>query len=125
MMQSELRIQELPQRMSDPEILPAMNPIIQRLSQEFPKTACQIIAKNGLHIEEFNLLQEKVEKNFFYRVAVQNEIKKIEEEIHRPSSAPAATPTSSSPSSSNTSSNKNKKEMRIWIWRFPFRILFV
>jgi hypothetical protein len=96
--------------MSDPEILPAMNPIIQRLSQEFPKTACQIIAKNGLHIEEFNLLQEKVEKNFFYRVAVQNEIKKIEEEIHRPSSA---TPTSSSPSSSNTSSNKNKKEMRI------------
>lgn len=57
-----------------------MNPIIQKLSQEFPKTASRIIAQNGLLIEEFNSLQEKVEKNFFYRFAVQNEIKRIERE---------------------------------------------
>lgn len=97
--------------MSDPEILPAMSPIIQRLSQEFPKTASQIIARNGLHIEEFNLLQEKVEKNFFYRFAVQNEIKKIEEEIQH----------SSAPPSSHVN-NKSKEKIA---WRFFFRILFL
>jgi len=75
-----LRIRELPQRMSDPEILPAMNPIIQKLSQEFPKTASRIISQNGLHIEEFNSLQDRVDKNILFRYAVQSEIRRIERE---------------------------------------------
>jgi hypothetical protein len=67
--------------MSDPEILPAMNPIIQKLSLEFPKTASRIIAQNGLHIEAFNALQERIDKNIFFRFAVQNEVRKIEREM--------------------------------------------
>lgn len=64
--------------MADPEFLPAMNPLIQKACRSFSEVANDIIRRNGLYVEEFNDLQEKVERNAFYRFRVQNEIRKLE-----------------------------------------------
>ena len=71
-------MKELPVRMADPDIQPAMNQLIQRACQDFPKAAQIIIANHGFKTEDFNKLQEKVEKNFFFRYKVQREIKHLE-----------------------------------------------
>jgi hypothetical protein len=64
--------------MADPEYLPAMAPIVQRTCKDFPSVASNIIQEYGLHVEEFNALQEKLQKNFFFRYQVMNEINKIQ-----------------------------------------------
>lgn len=74
----ELHIRELPPRMADPEYLPAMCPTIQKACKDFPNLASFIIRRNGLHVEEFNTLQEKLTKNVVYRFQVQREIEKLE-----------------------------------------------
>lgn len=73
-----MNIRELPPKMADPEYLPAMAPIVQRTCKDFPSVATNIIQEYGLHVEEFNALQEKLQKNFFFRYQVMNEINKIQ-----------------------------------------------
>lgn len=66
--------------MSDPQFLPAMNPIIQKACKSFPFIAGNIILKNNLPIEEFNSLQEKVKSSFLYRWQVNQEISKLDKQ---------------------------------------------
>lgn len=63
--------------MGDPELLPAMCPTIQKASKEFPVVVNGIIRRNGFHLEEFSVLQEKLAKNFLFRLNVQREIEKV------------------------------------------------
>lgn len=63
--------------MADPEFLPAMCPTIQKACKDFPHLANHIIQRNGLHVEEFNLLQEKLSKNMFFRYQIKKEIDKL------------------------------------------------
>jgi hypothetical protein len=77
----DLQLRELPPRMADPEYLPAMCPTIQKACKEFPQLANQIIRKNGLHVEEFNLLQTKLAKNVWFRYKVERELEKIKQEV--------------------------------------------
>jgi hypothetical protein len=75
----DLQIRELPPRMADPEYLPAMCPTIQKACNEFPDLANQIIRRNGLQVEEFNLLQKKLANNLWFRYRVQRELQKIKQ----------------------------------------------
>lgn len=63
--------------MADPDYLPAMCPTIQKACKDFPNLANHIIRRNGLHVEEFNLLQEKLAKNIFFRYKIQKEIENL------------------------------------------------
>lgn len=75
---AELKMTTLPPRMSDPEYLPAMSPVIQKASANFPKVASSIITKYQIPIEEFNRLQERIAKDPLFRIRVHKEIKRLE-----------------------------------------------
>lgn len=78
MIQDELKIRELPARMSDPDLQPALSPVIVKANNDFPKIVTQIITAYGMSIEDFNNFHEKLDKNVIFRYKVQSEIKKIE-----------------------------------------------
>eukprot|EP00981_Chlorochromonas_danica_P003605 scaffold667_cov168-Ochromonas_danica.AAC.12 len=83
----DLNLRDLPPRMADPDYLPAMSPNIQKACADFPQIANRVITLYGFHVEEFNALQEKLDKNWLFRLRVQNEVKKIEKETESVDSA--------------------------------------
>lgn len=83
----ELKVDELPTRMADPRLRPAMCPAIQRACQEFSTHAQDIISKVGLSEEEFNALQRKQQRDVVFRWGVQRELRRVS---HLTSDAAAA-----------------------------------
>eukprot|EP01038_Epipyxis_sp_PR26KG_P006240 gene6240-8595_t len=47
-LKSALNIPELPTKLTDPDVQPSLNPLIQRACQDFPKIATSIIQRHGL-----------------------------------------------------------------------------
>lgn len=98
--------------MADPEYLPAMCPLIQKVCKDFPYVASNIVVHSGLPIEEFNTLQDKLQSNMFFRFQIQKEIEKYAR--HAPSLPPLITagthslPTMhSSPSATTTTTSSS------------------
>ena len=79
-MQAELQVRTLPLNMCDPEVQPTLCPTIRNACADYPKLAQSIIKQNGLGVEEFNELQKKLDRNIFFRMKVQNEVKKIDKQ---------------------------------------------
>jgi hypothetical protein len=75
---NELKMDYLPPKMSDPEFLPAMSPIIQRASANFPKVAASIISKHQLPVEDFNAMQARVDRDPVFRIRVNREIRRLD-----------------------------------------------
>lgn len=63
--------------MADPDYLPAMCPLIQQTCTNFPHLAGKIVLLNGLPIEEFNNLQDKLRSNMFFRYQIQQELSRL------------------------------------------------
>ncbi len=76
-LQSMLNIPDLPRGISDPAMAPAFCTSIQHAVKEFPGRASAIIAQHGLSVDEFEELQQKVNKSFLFRRMVRNTIKGI------------------------------------------------
>lgn len=74
---NELKIDRLPSKMTDPDFLPAMSPVIQRASANFPKVAAIILGKYQMPVEEFNAMQVRVDKDPLFRMRVNREIKRL------------------------------------------------
>lgn len=79
MLQNELNIKELPERMCDPDLYPAMCSRLQDACSSFPKTVGTVVSQYGLGMDEFDKLNDKMKKNFFFRFKVQNAINKLEQ----------------------------------------------
>ena len=56
-----------------------MAPIIQRSCHEFPLIVTEIIERNGLHVEEFNSMQKKLQQNLFFRFQVMKELERLDQ----------------------------------------------
>lgn len=70
-------MRELPQKIGDPELQPAMSPVIQKTVEMFPKAVSGIIQENGLYVEEFNNLYKKMKGNPLFRWSVQSELDRL------------------------------------------------
>lgn len=81
--QTNLNLSTLPVNMNDPEMQPAMCPEIRKACAEFRQTAQHIIVQNGLLVDEYNNLYQKMNKNPFYRYFVKREIGAIEKQWHK------------------------------------------
>ena len=79
-LQNELGIPELPVRMCDPDILPAMCGSVRGACDAFPKQVSTIAAQHGVSTADFTRLNDKVRKDLFFRLLVQKECNKIERE---------------------------------------------
>jgi hypothetical protein len=73
----------LPPRFDDPEYMPAMNPVIQKASTNFPKVARSILERHELSVEQFNNLQRKMERNPIFRYQLNQEIDRQEKMFER------------------------------------------
>lgn len=76
-----LNIVDLPPRMCDPSIQPAMCSSIREACSGFAKSSTSILEKHGVSKDEFERLQQKIKKDFFFRLRVEREIEKIEKII--------------------------------------------
>lgn len=76
--------------MADPATLPAMVPAIQKAAQDFPLAANNIITANGFQLEEFSSLRERLQRSWFFRYRVNQELKQIDSTVES-IPAPAAT----------------------------------
>jgi hypothetical protein len=74
----QLKVSELPQRIVDPEYLPVMSPVVKKSCQKFVNIATDIIHNNGMKVEEFNYLQEKLKNSMFFKYQVRKELDKIQ-----------------------------------------------
>ena len=72
-----MRVRELPQKIGDPELQPAMSPVIQKTVEMFPKVVTGIIQDNGLYVEEFNNLYKQMNLNPIFRWSVQCELNRL------------------------------------------------
>lgn len=78
LIKAQLKIKDLPPNISDPDIQPALCKLIRKAVSDFPKVAEGIIEHNGLDVDEFNILQLKMNRNILFKLHVQREINKIE-----------------------------------------------
>ena len=78
-----MHLKELPERMSDPSLQPAFCTQIRHMSAALPRTALHVITQNGLDPEQFEALQDRVERNPFFRMHVQREIRRLEKQQKR------------------------------------------
>ena len=76
-LQNQLGIPDLPVRMCDPEILPAMCSSVQGACEKFPRTVATMAAAQGVSIGDFTRLNDRVRKDLFFRLRVQREVTKI------------------------------------------------
>jgi len=76
-----LNIADLPPKMCDPSIQPAMCGSIRDACAGFAKSSNSILEKHGINKDEFERLQQKIKKDFFFRLRVEKEIEKIEKLI--------------------------------------------
>ena len=79
-LQNELGIPELPVRMCDPDILPAMCGSVRGACEAFPKQVSSIAQEHGVTMVDFTRLNDKVRKDLFFRMLVQRECNAIERE---------------------------------------------
>lgn len=79
-LQNQLGIPDLPVRMCDPDILPAMCSSVQGACESFPRTVSSVAAAHGVSLSDFTRLNDKVRKDLFFRLRVQNECNKIDKE---------------------------------------------
>lgn len=77
LVQTTLRVRDLPANICDPDLQSSFAPPIRRACAEFPLIAERVMRRNGLGAEEFNELQQKLDRNPFFRFQVQQEIKKL------------------------------------------------
>lgn len=70
-------MRELPPKIGDPDIQPAMSPVIQKSVEMFPKVVTGIVQDNGLYVEEFNNLYKKMNGNPIFRWSVQCELDRL------------------------------------------------
>lgn len=78
LIKTQLNIKDLPPNISDPDIQPALCKLIRKAVSDFPKVAEGIIEYNGLEVDEFNILQLKMNRNLLFKLHVQREINRIE-----------------------------------------------
>jgi hypothetical protein len=78
--QDELNLKELPDKMSDPNLQPAFCPNIRRAAVAFPRTAQDILARNGLDVEQFEDMQRRLQRNPLFRMQVEREIRRLEKQ---------------------------------------------
>ena len=76
-LQHQLGIPDLPTRMCDPEILPAMCSSVQTACEKFPRTVATMAASQGVSLSDFTRLNERVKRDFLFRLRVQKECNKI------------------------------------------------
>eukprot|EP01031_Cornospumella_fuschlensis_P033575 gene33575-40617_t len=76
----ELNLDSLPPRMCDPKYLPAMSPLIQRASADFPVLAQRIVAAYQLDVPDFNALQDRMQRNAVFRWRVSMALREVEKE---------------------------------------------
>ena len=67
----------LPENMCDSDVQPAMCPTIKNACATFPQSAEAIIKHHGLDTTEFNILQQKLQSDIFFRMRVQMTVKKL------------------------------------------------
>jgi len=79
-LQNQLGIPDLPTRMCDPEILPAMCSSVQTACEKFPRAVATISASQGVSVADFTRLNDRVKRNLLFRLRVQKECNKIARE---------------------------------------------
>ena len=79
-LQTQLGIPDLPTRMCDPEILPAMCSSVQAACSTFPRAVADAVASHGVTMSDFARLNAKLRKDLLFRLRVQGECNKIERE---------------------------------------------
>lgn len=70
----------LPPNVADPKVLPTMCKPIQQAISSFPRQAERVMNAYGLAEEEFLLLHEKTQNNWWFAMKVRNQIKQLEKE---------------------------------------------
>lgn len=78
LLQAELGINELPIRMCDPDICPAMCSQVQSACSEFPRIASKVVSQYGLRLDEFESLNLRTKNDFIFRLRVQHTINTID-----------------------------------------------
>merc|ERR1712037_177123 len=78
-----MNIRYLPKRIAlcDPDILPIVNPKIRALCKCYPEQAEKIVAKYGLHYDDFNHMIDDIKKYPLLRWKVKKIMKKIHKRI--------------------------------------------
>lgn len=71
---------QLPARMCDPDVFPAMTKEVQTACREFSSRAAVIVDRHGITPAEFESMQARLTKPGFFRMRVQNELKRLEKE---------------------------------------------
>lgn len=66
--------------LSDPAILPLLNPKVRAVCEAFPLQAEVIVKQYGLNSDEFNEMLEKTKSNPLFRWRVQQEVNSLDEE---------------------------------------------
>lgn len=66
---------ELPSNLSDPHILPLLNPAVRQVVESFPLQAAEIVRRLGLDNASFNRMLSSSQTNFLFRWRVQRAIK--------------------------------------------------
>ncbi len=75
-----MRITELPAALSDPHIQAALAPAVQQALERFPRVATEIIAAQGLFVEEFNGLFRRQQWDPIFRYRVRWELNRQRKE---------------------------------------------
>jgi len=72
-----LRVDEFPSSISisDPTLLPFLNPKVRAVVKAFPLQAEDVVKKNGLESDEFNNMLQEVKTNAIFRWKVQKYLK--------------------------------------------------
>lgn len=67
----------MPDGVSDMSMLAAYNPIIQKAMNELPRVAARVIEKEGLDVDQFDALQQKMKRNIFFRFRVKKALRRL------------------------------------------------
>jgi hypothetical protein len=89
-----LRVDKFPEHVniSDPNLLPFLNPKVRAVIEAFPLQAEDIVKRHGLQSDEFNKMLDETKTNPIFRWKIQKQIKQEEQTMRSRKPAPAATP---------------------------------
>ena len=77
-LQHKLGIPNLPVRMCDPDMIPAMCGEVRAACQAFPAVVSTVASDCGVSLGDFNSLNLRLKKDPLFRLRVQQEIRKID-----------------------------------------------
>lgn len=77
----ELKVRDLPPNMADPDLLPAMALPIQKACADFPQIAQKIVSMYGFHEDEFDSLQTRMKRSWWFRHRVQQALQKLDDSL--------------------------------------------